>query len=188
MRPNQLFSASMEPELDQWLSRFTNLEELFSSRAQLYAKLSGQQLEGTIDEQVTIIGSVYVGPNTQVKSGALLTGPLIVGPNSTIGFGAKVLGRTFIGAGSQLASGAVISNSILMNGCSVGPNCVVQNSILGFGVTVRAGSLVGDSSPEDTGTYVGDGSELGLGCIIFPGSIVQRNKEISAGEVVRDRA
>ena len=99
-----------------------------------------QQLEGIIDEHVTIIGPVHVGPNTHVRSGAILKGPLIVGPNSVIEYGVRVLGGSFIGASTHLNSGAVISNSLLMNNCLVGENCVIQNSVLGFGVAAGAGS------------------------------------------------
>ena len=67
MRPSHLFSASAEQQFNEWLTRFASLEEMFSSRHQLYSKLSRQQLEGIIDEHVTIIGPVHVGPNTHVN-------------------------------------------------------------------------------------------------------------------------
>jgi len=186
MRPSHLFSASVEQQFNEWLTRFASLDEMFSSRHQLYSKLSRQQLEGTIDEYVTIIGPVHVGPNTHVRSGVILKGPLIVGPNSVIEYGVRVLGGSFIGANTHLNSGAVISNSLLMNNCLVGENCVIQNSVLGFGVAAGAGSLIGDmaSSSNAVGTYVGDFAKLGVGSIICSGSIVAQGQIVPAGTVV----
>lgn len=185
MHPSHLFSATMEQQFNEWLTKFASLEEMFSSRHQLYSKLRQPQLEGIIDEHVTIIGSVHVGPNTHVRSGAILKGPLIVGPNSVIEYGVRVLGGSFIGASTHLNSGAVVSNSLLMNNCLVGENSVVQNSVLGFGVAAGAGSLIGDvASSFAVGTYVGDGSKLGVGSIICSGSIVTPGQIVSAGTVV----
>jgi UDP-N-acetylglucosamine diphosphorylase / glucose-1-phosphate thymidylyltransferase / UDP-N-acetylgalactosamine diphosphorylase / glucosamine-1-phosphate N-acetyltransferase / galactosamine-1-phosphate N-acetyltransferase len=176
----------MEQEFDAWLSHFTSLEELFSSRHQLYSKLSRQQLDGVIEEHVVIVGPVHIGPNTLVKSGAILNGPLVVGPNSVIDNGAKVLSRTFIGTGTYVNSGALVFDSLLMNGCLVSENCVIQNCVLGCGVVVKAGCLVGDRmSPSDqVGTYVGDNAELGLGSIIGAGSVVAPRQRLLSGAIM----
>jgi NDP-sugar pyrophosphorylase family protein len=187
MRPNQLFSTPMDQEFDEWLSRFAGLDELFSARHQLYAKLSRQQFDGIIEEGVTVVGPVHVGPNAVIRSGAVLKGPLVIGPNAVIDHGAKVFGGTFIGAETHLKSGALISNSLLMANCLVAENCIIQNSVLGYGVTAKAGCLIGDvASPQEVGTYVGDGSQLGLGCIICVGSIVFPRESISPGVVLEN--
>jgi bifunctional UDP-N-acetylglucosamine pyrophosphorylase/glucosamine-1-phosphate N-acetyltransferase len=185
MRPNQLFSTPMEQEFDEWLSRFASLEELFSARYQLYSKLSRQQLDGIIEEDVTILGPVHVGPNAHIRSGAVLNGPLVIGPNVIIDHGAKVFGGTVIGTGTRVKSGVTISNSLLMNNCLVAESCIIQDSVLGYGVTAKAGCLIGDmASPEEVATYVGDGAKLGLGCIICAGSIVLPHQSVSPGTVL----
>jgi NDP-sugar pyrophosphorylase family protein len=181
--PRELFSTPMEQEFDEWLSRFASLEELFSSRHQLYSKLSRQQLDGIIEENVTIAGPVCMGPNTLVKSGAILKGPIIVGPNSIIDNGAKILSGTFIGTGTYVNSGAVVFDSLLMNDCLVSENCVIQNSVLGCGVVVKAGCLVGDRTSDQKGTYIGDKAELGLGSILGAGSIVAQRQRVLPGAI-----
>ncbi|MBR0960157.1 hypothetical protein JQ566_22725 [Bradyrhizobium japonicum] len=129
-------------------------------------------------------GLVYVGPNSHVKSGAVLNGPLIVGPDCVVQSGARILGRSFIGTGSQLRAGSFVCNSILMNRCIISENSVVQNCILGSDVLVGAGCLVGDAAAQapDLAAFVGD--QLGLGAIICPGSIVASSDEVAAGSVV----
>jgi NDP-sugar pyrophosphorylase family protein len=185
MRPSMLFSTPMEQEFNEWLSRFASLEELFSARNQLYAELSHQQLDGIVEEQVTIFGPVHVGANARIRAGAVLTGPLVIGPNAVINYGAKVFGGTVIGTGTRINSGAIISNSLLMNKCSVAEGCIIQNSVLGYGVIAKAGCLIGDvTSLQDVGTYVGDSAQLGLGCTICAGSTVLPRQIISPGTVV----
>ena len=176
----------MEQEFDEWLSRFASLEELFSSRHQLYSKLSRQQLDGIIEENVTIVGPVHMAPHTLVKSGAILKGPLVVGPNSIIDNGAKVFSGTFIGTGSYVNSGSVVFDSLLMNNCLVSENCVIQNCVLGCGVVVKAGCLIGDrmSSADQIGTYVGDKAELGIGSILRAGSVIRQRQTLLPGAIV----
>jgi NDP-sugar pyrophosphorylase family protein len=186
MRPSMLFSTPMEHEFNEWLSRFASLEELFSARNQLYAKLTHQQLDGIVEEHVSIFGPVHVGPNVHIRSGAVLNGPVVIGPNAVIDYGAKVFGGTVIGTSTRLNSGASVSNSLIMNNCLIAEGCIIQNSVLGYGVTAKAGCLIGDlASPEEVGTYVGDSAQLGPGCIICAGSTVLPRQIISAGTVVR---
>ncbi|MEY9183925.1 NDP-sugar pyrophosphorylase family protein [Bradyrhizobium sp. USDA 326] len=188
MRPSDLFHSPMDEEFEKWLSKFATLEDLFSSRDQLYAKLGRQQIEGTIEDQAIVTGLVYLGPNSHVKSGAVLSGPLIVGPDCVIECGARILGRSFIGTGSQLRAGSFVSDSIVMNRCTLCENSVVQNCVLGSDVLVRAGCLVGDAAAEtpDRVAFVGDGARLGLGAIICPGSIVASSDKVAAGSIVRN--
>ena len=186
MHPSHLFPTPIEQQFDQWLSKFTNLEELFASRRQLYSKLTRQLVEGGIDEHVTIEGLVYVSPGAHVKAGAVLKGPLVIGPHSVIDYGAKVLGDVFIGSGCYVNAGAVISSSILTKDCLVGENCVIHNSILGCGVFAKPGCLIGDATTAsgEVGTFLGDASKLGLGCIVCPGSRVLQHQHVASGAVI----
>lgn len=176
----------MEREFDDWLARFASLGELFSSRHQLYSKLCRQQLNGVIEENVTIVGPVHVGLNSLIRSGAVLTGPLIVGPDCVIGNGAKLLDGTFIGTGTSVGSGAAVIDSIMMNRCVISENCVIQSSVLGFGVVAKAGCLIGDRTapPNHDGTYVGDEAELRVGSILRTGSVVARRQVFPHGAAI----
>ncbi len=186
MHPSQLFSISVEQRFDEWLSRFSSIEELFRSRHQLYSKLALQEIEGVVDDYVTIEGAVHIASSAHVRSGAVLKGPLIVGPHSVIDYGAKILGEVFIGSGCRLNAGCVVSGSILIQDCVVGENCVIHNSFIGCGVIAGAGCLVGDQTdaPDGMGTYFGDGSALGAGCIVGAGSIISQNHKIVPGTVI----
>ena len=186
VHPSQLFSISVEPRFDEWLSRFSNIEELFASRHQLYSKLVRQEIEGIVDEYVTIEGAVHVAAGAHVRSGAVLKGPLIVGPNSVIDYGAKILGEVFIGSGCRVSAGSVVSGSILIQDCVVGENCVIHNCLIGCGVTAGPGCLVGGqtAAPDGVGAYFGDGSALGAGCIVSAGSVISQHQKVVPGTVM----
>ena len=187
MHPSQLFSTSVDQQFDEWLSKFASLEELFSSRHQLYSKLDRQLLEGVIDEHVTIEGPVCVSPGSHIKAGVVLRGPLIIGPASVIQYGAKLLGEVFLGPRCQVKAGAIISSSILTKNCFVGENCAISNSIIGCGVVIRPGCLIGDATTSaEMGTYIGDASTMGLGCIVCAGSTISQHKHIASGALVSD--
>jgi NDP-sugar pyrophosphorylase family protein len=183
MHPSQLFSMSGEQRFDEWLSQFATIEELFGSKHQLYSKLNRQEIEGTVDEYVTIEGAVHIAPGVQIRSGAVLKGPLIVGPYSVVDYGAKILGGVFIGSRCQVNAGTIVSGSVLIQDCVVGENCVVYDSFLGSRVTVGPGCIIGDkSTPSDTvGAYFGDGSALGAGCIVSVGSIISQHQKVAPG-------
>jgi NDP-sugar pyrophosphorylase family protein len=186
MHPNQLFSISVEQRFDEWISRFSNIEELFESRHQLYSKLVRQEIEGSVDEYVTIDGAVHIASSAQVRSGTVLKGPLIVGPHSVIDCGVKILGEVFIGSGCQLNAGTVVSGSILIKDCVMGENCVIHNSFIGCGVRAGPGCLFGDqtTTQDRVGTYFGDGSLLGAGCIVSAGSVISPHQKIVPGTVI----
>jgi NDP-sugar pyrophosphorylase family protein len=185
VKPKELYSPAMEDEFNNWLERFDSLEALFASRHQLYARLTKQRLDGSVEDRTLIIGPVHVSATSRVLAGAIIRGPAIIGPDVTIDYGAKVLDGSFIGAGSRVGPGAVVSQSILMNGSVISENCVIQNAVVGAGVFIGAGSLVGEAqSTGSAGAFVGDHANLRVGSIVLTGAVIARDS-IFDGPVVR---
>lgn len=84
-------------------------------------------LEGRIKTQVvTNSDGVHVDPTAEVD------------PNATIG------PRAVIGPHVKVAAGARIHGSVLLDGCDVGPDAVIEDSIFSPGVKVAAGVTVGN--------------------------------------------
>ena len=185
MKPKELYATQMEKEFNNWLAKFDSLEALFASRHQLLARLTKQQLDGSIEDHTVIIGPVHVHSTSRVLTGAIIRGPAIIGPDVTIDYGAKVLDGSFIGAGSRVGPGAVVSQSILMNGSIISENCVIQNAIVGAGVFIGAGALVGEAkSKGGAGAFVGDNTNLRVGSIVLMGAVIAKDSDIFAGSVV----
>jgi hypothetical protein len=58
MKVSDLFSAEVEPILNEWMRSFTSLD-LFLAMPQLYAKLESQSIEGIIEDGAVLSGPVH---------------------------------------------------------------------------------------------------------------------------------
>jgi NDP-sugar pyrophosphorylase family protein len=85
-----------------------------------------------------------IDPSARVSPSALLVGPVLVGPGAVIQDDAVIVGPASIGAGSIVERGALVSRSVIWNGCTIGAEASVDRSVLSTGVTVAAAArLVG---------------------------------------------
>jgi len=182
VKPEELYATAMEDAFNNWLAKFDSLEALFASRHQLHARLTKQQLDGSIEDHSLIIGPVHFSSTSRVLAGAIIGGPAMIGPDVTIHHGAKVLEGSFIGAGSRVGPGTVVSQSILI----ISENCVIQNAVAGAGVFIGAGALVGEAqSKGGAGAFVGDNASLGAGSIVLMGAVIAKDSDVFTGPVVR---
>jgi mannose-1-phosphate guanylyltransferase len=84
-------------------------------------------IEGRVDTGVELHeDGVFISPEADVSEGAW------IGP------------RAVIGPGCRIAAGARITDSVLLEGCEIGENAVVDGSIFSPGVTVTADVSVGN--------------------------------------------
>jgi len=90
-----------------------------------------ENLQGTIEEEVTLIGTVVVGVGTVIKSGSVIRGPVIIGRNCTIG-------PTYIGPYSSIGDnctihGGEIESSILVGDAiiDIEPDKRITDSLIG---------------------------------------------------------
>ena len=75
MKVSDLFSAEIEPVLNEWVRKFTSLDDLFLAMPQLYARLKSQNIEGTIEDGAVISGPVHIGRGAVVHAQAIIHGP-----------------------------------------------------------------------------------------------------------------
>jgi hypothetical protein len=68
MKVSDLFSAEMEPGLNDWVRKFDLLGDLFSAMPQLYANLRAQNVQGIIEDGAIIIGAVHIGMGSVVHA------------------------------------------------------------------------------------------------------------------------
>src|ERR1700730_9277568 len=90
MKLSDLFSAEIEPVLNEWIRNFTSPDDLFLAMPQLYAKLKLQSIEGTIEDGAVISGPVHIGRGAVVRAQAIIHGPSIVGPDTVISSHAEI--------------------------------------------------------------------------------------------------
>ena len=76
-------------------------------------------------------------PSSINPEGYLVSKPVHIGKDCKIAQDAQVGPHAVLGNNCHLYSGAVVKNSILWPGTTIGNGCAVQNSIIGAGVTIK---------------------------------------------------
>jgi len=142
MKVSDLFSAEMEPALNDWLRRFTSPTDLFAGMHQLFTNLSSQNVQGTIEDGATIIGPVHIGMASIVRSQAIIRGPVIVGSETIVSSHAEIQPGCFLGSKCVIGHGCSIIESMLMNNAVVWPGAFIRNSVIGFAGVVGPGAVL----------------------------------------------
>ncbi len=90
-----------------------------------------EKLEGTVEEGVTLIGTIDIGEGTVIKAGSVIRGPVIIGRNCAIG-------PTYIGPYSSIGDhctirGGEIESSILVGDTliDIEPDKRITDSLIG---------------------------------------------------------
>ncbi len=111
------------------------------------------------------------GPPPVVNDTGTLAGPVTLGPGTRIGNGARVSGPASLGAAVVLQDRATVMDSVLWDGCRIGPGAVVSGSVLAARCVVGAGARLTDC-------VLGDGVKV-LPGVTLHGASVEPDKTIS---------
>lgn len=136
-----------------------------------------------------------IDDTASVDADASVTGPVALGPDATLQPGARVLPSSALGANVTVGPNAVVQNSVVLPDATIGPGCVIRNSVVGGGATLRSNVTVEDGEADIVidgqlhpgvrfGGLVGDGSLVGANATIRPGTIVGNEVEIDSASVV----
>jgi len=129
--------------------------------------------------------------------------PVIIGSGSTVEPGCTVGPGTTIGRDCHIARGSHIKNCLVMDGVTIGPDCVLQDTVVCDGTSLEAGVVtqtepemgatvlsVVKGLPQDTnrsqlGAVIGTGAHVGRESILHAGVKVWPGLHIAEGTVVR---
>lgn len=140
---------------------------------------------------IHVEGPVYVHPSVQVPAYATLIGPIWIGPDSKLLPGCFLRGNVLVGAGCTVGHNAEIKNSLLLDKVQIPHRPYVGDSILGnhshlgagvvlsnlrldqksITVRLRGGPAV-DTGLRKFGALLGDGAEVGCNAVLNPGTIL----------------
>jgi NDP-sugar pyrophosphorylase family protein len=185
MKVPDLFSADLEPVLNAWIRKFTSLEDLFWALPELYAKLTSQAIEGTVEETALLSGPVHIGRGAIVHAQAIIHGPSIVGPNAVINSHTEIRSG-FIGSQCVIGHSASIMQSMVMNNSNIGAGAFIRNSVIGFGSVVGPGAAIGPIEVERASTASSRSSST-LGAVLGDYSVVGANSTIKSGTIIGPR-
>ncbi|MBI5382827.1 MAG: UDP-N-acetylglucosamine diphosphorylase [Opitutae bacterium] len=120
----------------------------------------------------TLLGPIWIGPNTTLLPGCYLRSNVIVGANCVIGHNAEIK-NSLLMDGVQVPHRPYIGDSILGNGAHLGAGVVLSNLRLDQkNITVRLPHGVVDSGLRKFGAILGDRAEVGCNAVLNPGTLL----------------
>lgn len=137
----------------------------------------------------------WIDDTASVDDDASVSGPIALGVDVKLQPGARVLPTSALGANVTVGPNAVVQNSVVLPDATIGAGCVVQNAVVGGGATLRPNVTVEDGRADIAvdgtlytdvrfGGLVGDGSLVGANATIRPGTVVGNDVTIDSASVV----
>lgn len=153
---------------------------------------------GTIEDGVTLHGSVVIGEGSIIRAGTYIDGPCIIGKNCRIGPHAYLRGSTSIGNDCHIGHCTEIKNSIIMPGTKIPHFNYIGDSVIGsdcnFGAGTKGANLRHDHANvrvcgKDTrkkkfGAVIGDNVQFGINCSINVGAVIGSNSQFAPNSVI----
>ena len=192
MRLSDLFSVEVDHELNEWIRKFTSLDDLFLAMPELYAKLKSQTIEGTVEDGAVLSGPIHISRGAVVHAQAMVHGPSIVGPDTVINSHAEIQSGSFIGSNCVIGHSCSIIRSMVMNSANICAGAFIRNSVIGTGSIVGPGAALGaveaERSPgvspqtsSELGAILGDYAVVGANSTLKPGTVVGARTIIGEG-------
>jgi bifunctional UDP-N-acetylglucosamine pyrophosphorylase/glucosamine-1-phosphate N-acetyltransferase len=171
--------------------------DMLDANLKLMENLSSD-IQGTVEEGVSMQGTVIVGKGSVVKSGTYIEGPCLIGANCRIGPHAYIRGATSIGHHCHVGHCTELKNSIIMNGTKIPHFNYIGDSIIGSGCNFGAGTKIAnlrhdhanvrvcgkDTRRKKFGAIIGDDVQFGINCSINVGSIIGSNAQFAPNSYV----
>jgi UDP-N-acetylglucosamine diphosphorylase/glucosamine-1-phosphate N-acetyltransferase len=166
-------------------------------------KRISSNLQGKLEENVKVLGNVFIGKNTLIKSGSYIQGPCYIGENSIIGPNAYIRPYTYIGnechiGMSEVKNSLIFSNTSIPHFNYIGDSIICENVNLGAGTKIsnmrfdyKSISMVinkksVNSGRRKLGAIVGPNAQTGINSSIMCGKIIGRDSIIGAQTLVNE--
>ena len=155
-------------------------------------------IRGTVEDGVSMQGTVIVGEGSVVKSGTYIEGPCIIGRNCRIGPHAYIRGATSIDDDCHIGHCSELKNSIIMKGTKIPHFNYIGDSIIGSECNFGAGTKIAnlrhdhanirvcgkDTRRKKFGAIIGDGVQFGINCSINVGTLIGSNARFAPNSYV----
>jgi UDP-N-acetylglucosamine diphosphorylase/glucosamine-1-phosphate N-acetyltransferase len=139
-------------------------------------------LGGTIEAGVSVKGKVVVGPDSVVRSGSCIYGPVVIGSGCDIGPQVCIMPATSIGDNVTIASFTEIKNSVVGDDVTIGPGCIISDSVIDKGCVLQ-GRFTALGGPSEVRVN-GESPEINVGVIMGEECQVESNVTAQPGAIV----
>ncbi|NHJ38712.1 MAG: hypothetical protein FK731_01675 [Asgard group archaeon] len=159
-------------------------------------------IEGIIEDGVTILNNVIIGKGSRIRSGSYLEGPLVIGENCDIGPNCYLRKGVSLGKEVRIGNACEVKNTIVFEGTHLAHLSYVGDSIIGSNCNFGAGTITGNLRLDDQtikievdskvmsskrrklGVIMGDNVKTAINTYFMPGVIVGNNSAIGTGVIV----
>ena len=152
-------------------------------------------IESEPDGYTKLSNDVIIGENVKIYPTATVEGPCVIGKDSVVRPGAFIRDSVIIGEGCVIGNSTEIKNSVLLDFVQVPHYNYIGDSVLGNKAHMGAGSICSnlksdgknvvihaDSDIETglrkVGAFLGDGVDVGCGCVLNPGTVIGKNTSV----------
>ena len=162
------------------------------------------------DDFIEYDKNVFIHKTAKISENACIVGPAIICKNVEIRHCAYIRGGVIIGENCVIGNATEVKNSVIFNNCQCPHYNYIGDSILGEAVHLGAGVVLSNFKMDHSeivvhgnnctiptgikkfGSVIGNYSEIGCNCVLFPGTIVGQNTFIYPltrvyGEVLSNR-
>jgi bifunctional UDP-N-acetylglucosamine pyrophosphorylase/glucosamine-1-phosphate N-acetyltransferase len=171
--------------------------DILDANATLMANLKSKN-QGTVEDGVTLSGTVLIGEGSVIKSGTYIEGPCIIGKNCRIGPHAFIRGATSIGDDCHIGHCSELKNSVVMNGTKIPHFNYVGDSVIGSRCNFGAGTKIAnlrhdhanvkvcgtDTRKKKFGAVIGDEVQFGINCSINVGTMIGSSTNFAPGSCI----
>lgn len=176
--------------------------DLLDANRELLKRLKGD-IQGEIEEGVTIKGNIAVGKGTVIKNGTYIEGPVMIGENCRIGPNSYIRPYSVIGDGCHVGNSSEIKASIIMDNSKIPHFNYVGDSVIGANCNLGAGTKTAnlrldeksilvnlkgryaDTGRRKLGVIMGDDVHTGINVSIFPGTLIGQGTMIGPSAKVQ---
>jgi glucose-1-phosphate thymidylyltransferase len=121
-------------EVKGWWKDTGRPEDLLEANRLVLSNIQ-PSIEGKVDSDSQVLGSVVIGKGSRVLGNSRISGPAVIGENCKIGPGTYIGPYTSIGDNSELV-GTEIENSIVMEDCKVMLDKRIVDSLIARSSTI----------------------------------------------------
>jgi len=154
-------------------------------------------LGGTIEAGVSLKGPVSVGKDTVIQPNSYIAGPVVIGDSCDLGPNVCILPATSLGNNVVISPFTEIKNSVIGDDVNIGPGCIIQDSVIDKGCTIK-GHFTACSGQDEVevnhehhlvsvGAMLGESCSLGNSVVAQPGVIVGNHSQIQPLKLISGR-
>ena len=152
---------------------------------------------GTIESGVAVKGQVAVGEDTIIHTGSYLYGPVVIGGGCDIGPNVCILPATSIGDNVVISPFTQIENSVIGNDVSIGPGCIIEDSVIDKGCIIKARftacsgesevKVDGEIPMVNIGAMMGEDCNVDNNVVARPGVVIGNSCQIQMQKMLSGR-